>query len=143
MTPTVYDSSTIFNKRVKPPVIRIECGKNSRINFSCEAVKLLGLKEGMKLAFATYKEDRGIIYFYEQATGIPLKKEKNVIKNGIRLSIYCRPLTEQLIKHFGYTQDIKKTFKLTADRALIPGTIGKAWFILKENLHKPIQWKRK
>lgn len=140
MESTTYDINTIWNKRGKPPVVRIEAGKNARINFSVEAVKLLGLHEGMRLAFRTYKNDPGIVYFYEQATGLLLKKQMEG-KSGIRLAIYCRPLAAQLIQHFGYKEDNNKTILLKADQVPMPGTKTKAWFINKDNLHKPIKWK--
>lgn len=142
MTYTEYNSNTIFNKRGKPPVVRIECGKNARINFSVEAVKLLGLKEGMKLAFRTYKDDKLTAYFYEQATGIKLVAEKNNLKET-RLAIYCRPLAQKLLEHFGFKGDCKKTFVLNTVRVPIPETKCNAWIIDKEKIHTPIQWRKK
>lgn len=139
---TTYDSTTTWNKRGKPSLIRIESGNQGRIHFSVSAVNLLGLKEGSRIAFRCYKNDAGIIYFYEQATGIQLKKVHQC-KSGISLAIYCRPLGEQMLKHFGYTKDTYKTFLLKADQVTMPGTNCQAWFITKENIHKPIQWRKK
>lgn len=142
MTAITFDSNTIWNKRGKPPVIRIDAGEQGRICFSTEAVKLLGLKEGMRITFRIYKEDKDIIYFYQQATGIPLK-QMQVVKSGSMMAIYCRPMAKNLLAHFNYDQSGHKTFTLMADTVVMPDTSCCAWFILKNNIHKPIQWKRK
>jgi hypothetical protein len=140
MTFTEYTAKTIFNKRGKPSLLRIDAGSQGRIVFSVAAVSLLGLKEGCRLAFRTYQGDKGIIYFYEQATGIPLKKAA-IKSNGISLAIYCRPLAEKILQHFEFTISKQKSFDITADQELLPGTKCKAWFILKSKIHIPIKRK--
>jgi hypothetical protein len=142
MTAITFDANTTWNKRGKPPVVRIDAGRQGRLVFSVEAVKILGLKEGMRLCFRVYTNDEGIIYFYEQATGIPLRV-MNEHKSGHQLAIYCRQLNKTLLAHFGYTTSIYKTFDLKNEQVLMPDTNCKAWFIVKENIHKPIQWKAK
>ncbi|MGQ0740193.1 MAG: hypothetical protein ACT4OJ_14170 [Bacteroidota bacterium] len=138
---TTYDSNSIWNKRGKPATVRIDAGQQGRICFSVSAVKIMGLKEGMRLAFRTYNQDRGIIYFYEQATGVHLKK-MGTAKSGIMLALFCRPLAEQLMKNLGFSTDIHKTIRLYNDMAQMPGTQTRAWMILKSNIHKPIKWRK-
>lgn len=137
-----YDSNTSWNKRGKPPTVRIDGKEQGRICFSVAAVQQLGLQEGMRIAFRNYRQDNGVIYFYEQATGIPLKK-MGTAKSGIMLAIYCRPLAEQMLKFFGFKTDKHKTIRLTKDKTPMPGTSCYAWMILKNNIHQPIQWRKK
>ena len=131
---TTFDASTTWNRRGKPPVVNLST--YGHIRFSVEAVKLLNLKEGMKIAFRIDTRDAGIIYFYEQATGIPLRKGMNC-KTGKRLEVYCRPLSLKLLNFFGF--NTRKTFKLTKEQSKIGNC--NMWFILKDNIHKPIKWK--
>ena len=138
--PSRTRTNTIWNRRGKPPVVRIEAGRNARINFSVEAVKLLGLKEGMRIAFRIHGNDKGVIYFYEQATGLALKKQMQG-KTGSRLAVYCRPLAKKLLQHFGYKVDTNKTFLISNETIRVDNC--SMWFINKENVHKPLQWKIK
>lgn len=140
MSIEILNAETVFNKKGKPPIVFIESGRNARINFSVEAVKLLDLKEGMRISFILLNKDKEIIYFYEdEKTGIPLKLQMDA-KSGKRLAISCRPLARKLNEHFGYG-DAQKTFLLTKDKSEVEGK--KMWFILKSKQHKPIQWRKK
>jgi hypothetical protein len=130
----VYNSETIFKKRGKPPVVRISYG---RIIFSVEAVNLLGLKSGDKLSFATNLKDKEIIYFKKDEKGIPLLVDFEGL-GGIRLRICCRPLAKELLSFFLYNK--AKTFSVNDEMADVYGE--KMWFILKSNVHKPINWKK-
>lgn len=135
-----FDATTIWNRRGKPPVVRIESGKNARINFSVEAVKLLDLKMTENLVFTIDSRDTGIIYFRKDAKkGLPLRLQM-VGKSGCRLAVYCRPLAKRLLNHFGFTVDKEKTYVLTTDTSVIDG--HEYFFILKSNEHKPLQWRK-
>lgn len=132
----IYDATTVWNKKGKPPLVNIDV--KGRISFSVEAVKLLGLKEGMKLAFRTHYDDKGCIYFYQQATGIPLRLQMTT-KSGVRLQILCRGLPVKLLKFFGFKADANKSF--TVQKETIKVSNCQMWYILKENIHKPVQWR--
>jgi hypothetical protein len=98
----LYNRHTVFNKRGKPPVIRLDASmQNARITFSVEAVRLLNFKKGDCLTFFTMKEETDIIYFYvDNKNGIPMKQEEG-LKSGVRMGVYCRELARNLVKHFG------------------------------------------
>lgn len=130
----VYNEQTVFNKRGKPPCIRFS---NFRIEFSCELVKLLGLKEGDKISFYTDPKDKDIIFFGKSKNGLSLKQAV-MLKNGVRLHICCRPLIVKLLSHFGLSNN--KTFRISNETTDFYGE--KLWFILKDKVHKPIQWRK-
>lgn len=131
----VLDNTNVWNKRGKPAVVNIDA--DGRVSFSVEAVKQLKLKEGMRIAFRIDHRDKGIIYFYEQATGIPLKASAET-KSGIRLSIYCRPLAQKLLSFFGFREN--KSFDIDSNTVKFHSC--PMWFILKEKVHKPVQWRK-
>lgn len=133
----IYDATTVWNKKGKPPLVNIDV--KGRISFSVEAVKLLGLKEGMKLAFRIHSNDRGCIYFYQQATGIPLRLQMTA-RSGVRLQVLCRGLPVKLLKSFDYKADTNKSFRVTNDKVKILNC--EMWVILKENIHKPVKWRK-
>jgi hypothetical protein len=132
-----FNINTIWNRRGKPPVVQIS--KWGHIRFSVEAVKLLCLKEGMKLSFTIDHRDKGIIYFYQSTQGMPLHCGAKT-KTGERLEIYCRPLSLKLLSFFCFSRN--KTFRTTNEKITVPGATEKAWFILKDNIHKPLKWKK-
>ncbi len=136
MNPTIsiYDSKTIWNRRGKPAVVQIS--RYGHIRFSVEAVKLLGLVQGERITFRTHSNDIGILYFYRQATGLPLRDGLKC-KTGVRLEVYCRPLALKLLAFFDFKTS--KTFRISSEQLQYGNT--KFWFILKENIHKPIKWK--
>ncbi len=102
MEAIIYNRHTDYNKRGKPPIIRIDAHSgNARIQISVEAVKLLKLKEGDALTFITLPKDKDSIYLYlDNKDGIPLKLT-NEHKSGVDMGIYCRPLARKLLDHFG------------------------------------------
>lgn len=142
MNYTDYNSDTIYNRRGKPATIRIDANNNGRIVFSTEAVKHLFLVEGMRICFRCYQHDKGIVYIYPQSNGLPLKKVSDN-KSGTSLAVYCRPLGSELLQHLGFKQDKQKTFVITPAKVQMPGTNDYAWLIMKENVHKPVQWRTK
>lgn len=136
----VLNNTTIFNKKGKPPILFIESTNNARIRFSVEAVKLLQLKEGMRISFALLEQEREMIYFYEDAAnGMQLTKLSDG-KSGFALAMYSRPLARKLLAQFHY-KDTHKTFTVTKDTTEVAGI--KMWFINKFKQHTPIQWRRK
>lgn len=138
MTITTFDKKTIWNKRGKPATVRIDHSAQGRIVFSVEAVKLLGLKEGMKIAFRHYSNDENIIYFYEQATGLRLNVSQKV-QSGVMLAVYCRPLCERLLELLKCSSKRAATFQLTNDKVPMPDTSCMAWMIQKKKKHKPVK----
>lgn len=136
MTYEIYNAETIWNRKGKPPVVRI-CPQG-HIRFSVEAVKLLGLKKGMCLTFVTNPIDNGTIYFYADTKGLPLTSEVE-LKTGSRLEVCCRPLTKKLLSFLGFSKN--KTFSLTSDTTPIMEGV-KAWIICKSKCHTPVKWKR-
>lgn len=137
MTYEIYNSETIWNRKGKPPVVRI-CPQG-HIRFSVEAVKLLGLKKGMALTFVTNPIDTGTIYFYPDIKGLPLTSEVE-LKTGSRLEVCCRPLTKKLLSFLGFTKN--KTFSLTAETTPIMEGVN-AWLVSKSKCHTPVKWKTK
>lgn len=131
----IFDATTIWNRRGKPPVVNIDA--KGRINFSVEAVKLIDIKAGQRISFRVHSHESDIIYFYLSATGIPLQQSAET-KSGVRLSIYARALAKTLLHKFGYTGH--KTFLLTKNQVQIDNC--KMWFILKSNRHIPMRWKK-
>jgi hypothetical protein len=132
----IYNKKTVYNKRGKPALLRFS--KYGHIQFSSAASKLLGLKEGMRLSFMTDNRDKGIIYFFEDAGGLNLRQVNNGKRNK-GLQICCRSLSLRLLDFFGFKDN--KSFDVKADTLLVNNT--NAWFVLKENVHKPIQWKKR
>lgn len=102
MEATIYNRHTTFNKRGKPPIMRVDAHSgNARIQISVEAVKLLGLKEGDCLTFVTIENEKELIYFFiDNKNGIPLRKA-NEHKSGFDMGIYCRALARRLLDHLG------------------------------------------
>ena len=131
----VYNEETVYNKRGKPPCIRIA---KSRIEFSCEAVKLLGLKKEDKISFYTDLKDKEIIFFGKSKNGLSLRQAAE-LKSGVRLQVCCRPLVIKLLSHLGLNNN--KTFRISNETTDFYGE--KLWFILKDKVHRPIQWRKK
>ncbi len=131
-----YTAESIWGKRGKPALLNIS--KDGRIRFTVALVKLLGIKEGQKILFRTYNKDKGIIYFSIHKDGVPLRLSKADTTKRV-LEIYCRPLAVKLLEFFSYSTN--KSFDITKEQTNIDGI--NFYFILKENLHKPIKWKPK
>lgn len=138
MTVQTFDRSTIWNKRGKPATVRIDSGRQGRIVFSVEAVKLLGLKAGMRIAFRTYSTDERMVYFYEQATGMKLQVMQEVL-SGQMMAVYCRPLCVSLLNHLGFNGSKPVTFDVKPAMAQMPETNCMAWMISRKNKHKPLK----
>jgi len=134
----VYNADTVFNKKGKPATVSLDwnCG---RINFSCNAVRLLGLKEGMRVTFETKENEPDLIYFYEDAKGIPLKLY-GVHWEGVSLSIFCRPLSRILLSHFKLKKNT--TFDVTAQTINLQDRLKPVWFIDKWKKHEPVKWRK-
>lgn len=136
MSIEVFDSRTIWNRRGKPAEVQIS--KWGHIRFSVEAVNLLNLTADMHIRFVTNSNDKGIIYFDQHSKGLPLRIGMKC-KNGVRLELYCRPLALKLLDFFGYKTN--KTFRL--QKATTEFADNKFWFILKDNIHKPLLWRKR
>lgn len=136
MSFTIYNKKNVYNKRGKPALLRFS--KYGHIQFSFAASKLLELKEGMKISFMTDSRDKSIIYFFEDESGLALREVNNGKRNK-GMQICCRSLSLRLLDFFGYKDN--KSFDVKADTLLVNDR--KAWFILKENVHKPIQWRKR
>ena len=133
---TIYNRQTTWDDRRKPAIVRIS-GRGF-IHFSVEAVKLLNLKEGMKLVFLTDDKDRDIILFYQHESGIPLRITAKMKKNNaVRLSILCRPLSLKLLTFLKLKQST--SIRITTD--IIKTNGKKCWFINKNFIHIPTKWK--
>lgn len=135
MQPEILNRKTVKSVRVKPPTVQLHT--DGQVRFGVEAVNLLGLKEGEKIEFIIHQQDKGIIYFTKSESGFELKVSKT-LSGKIRLLVLCRPLLKRLFNFFGLTQS--KTYDITNETADYYGR--KCWFILKENHHVPIKWKR-
>ncbi len=133
---TDYTEQTTFNKRGKPATVRIDGKAQGRIYFSNQAVAILGLRAGDRIAFRTYDHDKGVIYFYPQATGFTLSAGSS------GLSIYSRPLANKLLEALGFVKDQHKTIGVKNECVLMPGTKCQAWMLVKEDIHKPIKWRK-
>jgi hypothetical protein len=133
---TVYNKETSWNKRGKPPVVRFS--KYGHIRFSVEAIRLLGLDRDTPISFMTDARDIGVIYFFVDKKGLPLKRG-TVGKTGEGLQICCRPLAQRVMDFFGFN-GINKTFDVTNET--VKTEKGNMWIILKDKIHKPIKWKR-
>ena len=133
----IFTKHTVFNRRGKPPVVRLS--KSGHIRFSVTACKNLDIKEGDCICFMIDARDVGIVYFYkDNKNGMPLKyctKGKDGI-NG--LQICCRPMAMKILAFFNMngnrTFDVSSETTKTCDKEM--------WFIIKENIHKPIKWKK-
>lgn len=131
----IFNANTIWNKTGKPPLVQVD--KLGRIGFSVEAVKLLGLNPADKLSFKIDYCDSNIIYFFvDNKNGIKLNAITFNRNTGVRLELYCRPLTKKLLDFFGFKDN--KTFDVSSDKV-----DGKYWFILKDRVHRPIKWRKK
>lgn len=131
----VYDSTTIFDRRGKPPVVQI--AKWGHIRFSVEATKLLKLKPEDRITFLTPKGDKEIIYFKKHPGGLPLSQTSQG-KSGIGVGVCCRALTRRLLNFLGSKRSI--TFDVTPETADVYGE--KMWFLLTSKIHQPIQWRK-
>jgi hypothetical protein len=112
---TVYNKHNVYNKRTKPSIIRIDCAKNnSRIRFSVEAVKTLGLSVHDCLTFITVKTDKHNIYFYkDNKNGLKLREVKTR-NDSVYLEVNCRLLARKLLLFFGIKDDAR-SFIITND----------------------------
>lgn len=131
-----FNQETIFNRTGKPPMVNFS---HFRIEFSVAAVKLLGLKPGDRISFFTDAKDNGIIFFGKTKNGLSLRSTSEQLKTGVRLQICCRPLIVKLLSHFGVSKN--KTFRISNETTDLYGQ--QMWFILKDKIHKPIQWRKK
>lgn len=141
MIVTTFDKKELWNKRNKPATVRIDHSEQGRIVFSVEAVKLMGLKEGMRIQFRHYSTDGNIVYIYEQATGYRLQVTQRC-QSGVNLAVFCRPLCTRLLEVLKCNPNKAGVFKMTADKVKMPDTNCDAWMIIKKNKHKPIKSKR-
>lgn len=121
----IYDAKNIWEKKGKPPVLGID--KKGKISFSVEAVKLLKLVPGDKLAFAMDDADEGMIYFFKSKDGIPLKVAKVATTDNVRLCCYCRPLATKILEFLKLTKN--KSFLVTTKTTKVLNNT--AWFIQK------------
>lgn len=120
-----FDATTDFDRRNKPAVLNIH--PDGRFSFSCEAVKLLELNAGDKIAFAYDEKDKQIIFFFKSETGIALQETKTC-GGQTRLIFACRPIARKLLKFFGVKN--VRSFSVKNETTKIENNI-EAWFILK------------
>lgn len=136
MSYEIFNKETIWNKRGKPPVLRIS--KNGHIRFSGVAVDILGLTLETKISFMVDARDKDLIYFYVDAEkGMPLGMVNKTIK-GNGYQICCRGLAIKLLKFIGSSGNV--TFDITTDKCETPH--GSMWFVRKDKIHKPIKWRK-
>lgn len=109
----------------KPPTLNVDI-RIHRFSFSVEAVKLLGLKEGDKIAFAYDTEDAGIFYFYRSPVGFPLHEVKTR-QGNVRLSATNAAASKEIKKHLGLLEN--RSFKVKNETTTFNGR--QAWFITK------------
>jgi len=133
----IFNKETIWDKKGKPPLLRIS--PYGHIRLSVKAVEILGLKQGDGVSFMVDYRDTGVFYFYKDKNGIPLIHNTAGKKGIDGLQACCRPLCMKLLTHFGYTKN--SSFDVTPE--IVDTPHGKMWFVLKNNLHKPIQWRKK
>lgn len=133
---TILNAHTIYNQRKKPALVQFN--KVGQLRFSVEAAKEIGISEEDKITFVLDERDEGIIYFYKDKDGLPIRKELDT-KTGARYVVCCRPLISKLLAFFKYTGN--KSFKVSGETADLYGK--QTFFILKDNIHKPIQWRKK
>ncbi len=122
----IYNRHTVFNKRGKPPIIRIDVsGNNARITFSVEAVKMWGLKEDDCLSIFINEKERDLIFFrVDNENGIPLKVELG-FKTGVRMGLYCRQLARAIAKHIGLK--VCRSFIISNEKVKAD---GREWFFI-------------
>jgi hypothetical protein len=125
-----FDRNSIWDKRDKPPVVRV--AKNGTVRFSVSAVKLLGLKESDCLTFQIDYRDTDVVYFFKDKNGIPLRVGAEY-DSGIMLQTLCRPLVKKLLQFFGLKGNT--TFDITDEQ-----TSGK-YVISKLKIHEPLKWR--
>lgn len=133
----ILNKETVWNKRGKPPVLRIS--KNGHIRLSSKAVEILGIEIGSKLSFMIDSRDKGVIYFYcDEEKGIPLVEiNKHLSGNGYQ--VCCRQLALKLLSFIGIKNNV--TFDVTAEKCETPH--GSMWFVQKDKIHTPIKWRKK
>lgn len=132
----VFNKETSWNRRGKPPVLRIS--RNGHIRFSVEAIRILGLKLGDTISFMIDERDCKIFYFFRDVKGMPLKHCTKGKDGVCGLQVCCRPLGQKLLDYFGFKGN--KTFDITKEQCITER--GKMWFVLKEKIHVPIKWRR-
>lgn len=123
----IFNRHNVYNQRKKPSIVRIDCAKtNSRIRFSVEAVKTLGLKATDCLTFIVLKNDKGNIYFHiDNKNGLKLRQVKTR-NDAIYLEVNCRLLARKLLLHFGIKEDAR-SFLITNDTTKVNDV--KCWYI--------------
>lgn len=136
MTYEIFNKETSWNKRGKPPVVRIS--QSGHIRFSVEAVKVLGIAKDTPISFLIDKRDDDVIYFFiDKDKGMPLV-DCTFAQSGTGLQICCRPLSFRLLDFLGQKKNV--TFGVTKDTCDV--FEKKMWFLRKDRIHKPIKWKR-
>lgn len=132
----IFNKETSWNRRGKPPVLRISY--NGHIRFSVEAIKMLGFKLGDTISFMIDPRDNNVFYFFKDEKGMPLKHCTRGKDGVCGLQVCCRPLGQKLLNYFGFKEN--KTFDITNE---VCDTIkGKMFFVLKEKVHRPIKWRK-
>lgn len=132
----VLNRETISSKKIKPPTIQIF--KDGQIRFNCQTVKMLNFTETDKIEFCINSLDPNIIFFRKSEKGIGLSKEIT-IGGQMRLLLCSRPLVRRLMTFFSLAKS--ETFSVTNETTKING--DNHWFIMKDKMHKPIEWKKK
>lgn len=135
-TCTIYNKETIWNRRIKPPVVGIAY-LSGRIRFSAEAVKLLSLKENDCISIMIDERDRDIFYFFvDNKKGMRLyKSAKKDAKYGIGLQVCCKPLSRKILAFMRLGK--VASFDVTNEKCNTES--GKMWFIRKGMIHKPME----
>lgn len=131
-----FTKETVWNRRGKPPVVRIS--KYGHIRFSVEAARLLGLKIDDKISFMIDNRDIGVFYFFRDEKGMPLKFCTRGNDGVCGLQICCRPLGQRLLNYFGFKDN--KTFGVSCETVNRKDVV--MWFVLKDKIHRPIKWKK-
>ena len=134
----IFDKETVWNKRGKPPVLRIS--DNGFIRFSGKAVEILGITKETKISFMIDKRDDDLIYFYvDDVKGLPLAEINKTIK-GNGYQVCCRQLAKRLLKFLKGGKYKNVTFDVVNEKCETPN--GSMWFVKTSSIHKPIKWKK-
>lgn len=114
--------------RNKPPVVCFD--RKGRVSFSVAAVQLLKLEEGTKLKFVFDPREKDMIYFYQDADGLPLKVTYTETKKKIRLNITSKGLVWNMLEFF----DCKnKSMSFPVKKETVKLNTGvTAWFVRKK-----------
>ncbi len=133
----IFNKETIWDKRAKPPVVRIS--KHGHVRFSVEAVKLLGITKDTPITFMIDPRDHDIVYFYiDKEKGLPLVNNNKSL-SGVGLQICCRPMAIRILRYFSMKNG--GSFDITNDKC---STVhGEMWFIRKDKTHIPVKWRKK